>query len=119
MHQLEFQKLIDALPVVVVREKPGKVKPTLLGFLRAMVARKFGKRFSDLDVLVLVSLAHAAEPRRFSRVVEDCGASQSGVWNSLERLTDFELVNCGGPPNKHVYCLTGAGIKELKTLVGK
>lgn len=117
--QLEFQTLIDSLPPMERQEKPGRVKPTLLGFLRAMVTRKFGKRFSDLDVLVLVSLAHAAEPRRFSRVVEDCGASQSGVWNSLERLTEFDLIHCGGPPNKHVYQLTGAGVRELKKLVGK
>jgi hypothetical protein len=119
MLQLEFDNMIEGLPVSVAPAKPGKVKATLLGFLRLMVVRKFGKRFSDLDVLVLVSLAHAAEPRRFSRVVEDCGASQSGVWNSLERLTDFDLVDCGGPPGKHVYRLTGDGVRELKKLVGK
>ena len=119
MQQLEFNTLISSLPVTVRAEKPPKCKTSLLGFLRAMVRRKFKQRFSDLDVLVLVTLAHAVEPRRFTRIVEDCGASQSGVWNSSERLEEFALVHCGGPSGKHVYRLTNDGIKELKLLVGK
>ena len=47
------------------------------------------------------------------------GISQSGTWNSLERLEAGGLIEVGGPPLAHTYKLSQDGIKILAHLAGK
>jgi DNA-binding PadR family transcriptional regulator len=118
MIQLEFERLVESLPVVVVRVRPPRCRRRVLDFLREMLARKFRQRLADVDLLVLLALAQAS-PRalRFTEVMNALpGVSQTGVWNALERLDDYGMVHTGGGPGKHVYEITAAGVKELHQL---
>lgn len=95
-----------------------RAKRKVLDFLRAYLKRKYRKKLPDIDLMVLLALAHKAPVAlRFTEVL-DClpGASQTGVWKSLERLEDDGMVLMAGPPAKHVYSITADGVKELHYL---
>ena len=92
---------------------------TVLQFMAVMLARKFRRRLSDLDIIVMLALAHSPHPLRFHRVIEACGCSQTGAWNALERLADHGLVQYDGPRGAHAYSLTQDGIREIRHLAGK
>lgn len=120
IQQLEFEELVK----VCCREPPrprGPVRPrrSLLGFVSELLSRKFKRGLSDMDILILCVLAKAPEPIRFYQVVNACTGSNTGVWNSLERMDDRGLVKTTGKPGCHFYGLTNDGIKALKYLAGK
>ena len=119
MTQLEFQQILASLPpgpVVRVRRQPRK----LLEFVREFVQRKFKRGLTDVDLLILTALAYAPVPPRFVAVMDLArGISQTGVWNSLERLESSGLIEVGGPPLAHTYKLSHDGIKILAHLAGK
>jgi hypothetical protein len=117
MTQLEFQQMLASLPPAEARPKRCRLK--LLAFMADLVRRKARRGLSDLDVLVLLALVPVPQGERFQRLVDAIGRSQTGVWNSLERLEDYGFVVVKGPPGKHTYALTNAGVVELKTLAGK
>jgi hypothetical protein len=119
MTQLEFQQIVDSLPpapAARVRRQPRK----LLEFVREFLARKFKRGLTDVDLLILTALAYAPTAPRFVAVMDLArGISQSGVWNSLERLEGSGLIEVGGPPLAHTYKLSQDGIKILAHLAGK
>jgi hypothetical protein len=119
MTQLEFQQIVDGLPVCPAA-RPRRAARKLLVFVREFVERKFRHGLTDVDLLILTALAHCAVPPRFVQVMDLArGVSQSGTWNSLERLEGHGLIAVGGPPLAHTYRLSDEGIKVLAHLAGK
>jgi len=110
----------DIVKCMVAARVPVRVraKRKVLDFITLLLRRKYRKKLPDIDLMVLLALAHKAPlALRFTEVL-DClpGASQTGVWKSLERLEDDGMVLMAGPPAKHVYSITQDGVKELHYL---
>lgn len=118
MTQLEFHILVASLQPSPAPPVRVRCKRRLLDFVEILLRRKYRKKLPDIDLMVLLALAMKS-PRllRFTEVL-DClpGASQTGVWKSLERLEDHGMVFVGGPPSKHTYEITADGVKELHYL---
>jgi hypothetical protein len=115
---LEFQHILDTLPPAPERRAKRPVK--VLGFLRDLIQRKYKRGLTDVDLMVLTALAYTATPPRFVQVVGLVpGISQTGTWNSLDRLEGNGLILVGGPPLAHTYSISNEGIKTLAHLAGK
>jgi hypothetical protein len=83
----------------------------------AVLPQEIQSRIVGSDILVLVVLARSPHPLRFHRVRDACsGGSQTGVWNSLERLADRDYVAVSGKPGGHRYWIAETGVVKLKYL---
>lgn len=115
--QLEFPEFRHVVGDIRQPKKRRVVKT--LFFVLEVIKRKFRIHLSDVDVIVLLVLAKAGEAMTFIKIVEATPVSNTGVWNSLERLETYEMIECKGPMGKHTYCLTELGIKKLHHLFKK
>lgn len=114
--QLEFQEA-DGWPVSELPPRARRCNFSRLSVVTQFCHRKYKVGLSDLDILVLVALARAPSPMRFHCVRDACaGGSQTGVWNSLERLAERDYVAVSGKPGGHRYWIAETGVVKLKYL---
>lgn len=80
--------------------------------LKAIIQRKFRRRWSDLELLVLLEIGTGDVS--YAQLVERTGGSTSGIWNCLQNhlLAEglAEAVKSGG---KTIYSLTAKGKAAL------
>ncbi len=78
---------------------------------KILIQRKFRRRWSDLQLLVLLELGAGGEA--FVGLVERTGGSTSGVWNALALLRGEGYVEASASAGRTLYSLTVAGRSEL------
>jgi hypothetical protein len=114
--QLEFQGA-EGWPASERLPRARRCNFSMLSVMTQFCHKKYKVGLSDLDILVLVVLARSPHPLRFHRVRDACsGGSQTGVWNSLERLADRDYVAVSGKPGGHRYWIAETGVVKLKYL---
>lgn len=76
--------------------------------IQHILSRKFSRRWSDLEMLVLLEIAH--HPATFSELILATGGSSSGVWHCLQRIKNdaHAVVICHANGRDH-YTLTTKG----------
>lgn len=78
---------------------------------KELLQNKRRKSWSDLQLLVLLELG--SEASTFTRLMDETGGSNGGVWNSLVLLRREELVEVRAGDGKILWSLTVAGKIEL------
>ena len=114
--QLEFHG-VECWPVREIASRARRCDFLRLGLITEFCLRKYKIGLSDLDIVVLIVLARAVAPMRFHAVRDGCaGGSQTGVWNSLERMADRDYVAVTGKAGRHTYWIAQDGVAKLKYL---
>ena len=84
--------------------------------LKTVIQRKFRRRWSDLELLVLLEIGVGSVS--YAQLVERTGGSTSGVWNCLQNhLLPERLVGSEKASGRTLYSLTEAGREELSKLL--
>lgn len=81
-----------------------------------LIRRKFRRRWSDLQLLVLLELGK--NPATFIQLVDATCGSTSGVWSSIEMLRREDLCIAETRGGRTVYMLTGYGQNALAEILG-
>ncbi len=78
---------------------------------RTLILRKFNRRLSDLQLLVLLELGNG--PAGFAHLLAATEASSSGVWNALALIQSDGLARSESVGGRVIYSLSDMGRENL------
>lgn len=84
---------------------------------KEFVRRKFRERWSDGQLLIMLTLAERGR-MRFAQLVVETGVSETGTWNALSVICDMgcgERIDCA--PHSREYQLTAQGKRSLARML--
>lgn len=112
--QLPLPGFLETLATARKKLRAPRANPRVS--LRQIIRRKFRRRWSDLELLVLLEIGVGSVS--YTELVERTGGSTSGIWNALQNhLIPEDLVSDKKQAGRTFYSLTPTGQTELYKLL--